>query len=1048
MFAVSCASAGWCQDATLSGRLEDPSGSIVPNAIISVRHEQTGGRRATRSNQSGVYSVPSLRPGVYRVLVQAGGFETLLREGLVLEAATNARLDLTMRIGDTRTVVTVTAESAPVNAEDASVGTLIDRNFIERMPLNGRGLQSLIRLAPGVVTVPSSVWSPGQFAVNGQRTNANYFTVDGVSANFAAGVLTNTGGGLGNFSGIFGGGDLPALGQLGTFSNLVGSEALQEFRIQTSTYAPEFGRLPGGQVQLITASGTNRYSGSVFEYLRNSATDANDWFSNLRGLPKPARSFHDFGAVFGGPVQIPGMYRGRDRTVFLVSTEHILLRQPRQGIQALLVPTEETRRNASEAIGPLFRTLPLPNRTAPEGSGAPPGWAMFAGSRGQRTNQRSYAARVDHHLVNLIAFARVHYSDSRARDRSAINPASIADYTVGTRTFTAGLTHGMRPEVVNEFRVNASQQDTAVSHDLDDFGGAQRPSDSLYFPPGFSPEDSSVSIRAGFRTPNVILFLGSEPRSAVRQFQIVDNLSYMVGAHRFKVGVDLRTLSPTQRPPKLRLSRLLGGFLATPEEAFSATRGHLGVQRGEPIEYMTPTFAAYAQDTWRLGRDFVLTYGFRWDVDPAPRVTKGVARWYRQLTSVRDVSTIHRLPAGQPLYTTEYFKVAPRVGFAWQVMGLRDTVVRAGAGVFYESVQRGFEQHAFEASSATEYSEVPIHEFPTQGGAVQSPLFTTGVATIAGYSTPRTLQWNFTLEQAFGAQTLSAGYIGAAGRKLIARTRTFVSPEKLNLRLFGSPFSSDYHSLQLQYNRRLAGKVQSVVSYTWAHAIDNQSDELIDPGLAAFVEPDINRGSSNFDIRHSLTGAVLVTLPAPLPRSGFAALLRNWKADTMFFVRSAPPVDISSPGTFTGPAVRPDLVTGEPLYLYGSGYPGGRRINPGAFVAPPPGVEHGSLGRNVVSTFGAWQADVALHRTFALSEHLRVQLRVEAFNVSNHPNFATPTLRPDAPHRDDLGAVSFGQSRRVLGDVLSDSQEVLGQLNPAFQTGQPRSFQFAFRFSF
>jgi hypothetical protein len=159
-----------------------------------------------------VYSVPSLRPGVYRVLVQAGGFETLLREGLVLEAATNARLDLTMRIGDTRTVVTVTAESAPVNAEDASVGTLIDRNFIERMPLNGRGLQSLIRLAPGVVTVPSSVWSPGQFAVNGQRTNANYFAVDGVSANFAAGVLTNTGGGLGNFSGIFGGGDLPALG--------------------------------------------------------------------------------------------------------------------------------------------------------------------------------------------------------------------------------------------------------------------------------------------------------------------------------------------------------------------------------------------------------------------------------------------------------------------------------------------------------------------------------------------------------------------------------------------------------------------------------------------------------------------------------------------------------------------------------------------------------------------------------------------------------------------------------------------------------------------
>lgn len=1047
--AVICARTAWCQDAILSGRVEDPSGSVVPNAAITVRNEHTGGRRATRSNEAGVYSVPSLRPGLYRVLVQANGFETLLREGLVLEAATNARLDVTMRIGDTRTVVTVTAASAPVNAEDASVSTLIDRNLIQRMPLNGRGLQSLIQLAPGVVAVPSSVYSQGQFAVNGQRSNANQFTVDGVSANFAAGAMTDTGAGGGNDSGILGSGDLPALSHLGTFSNLVVSEVVQEFRIQTSSYSPEFGRMPGGQVQLITASGTNRYSGSVFEYLRNSATDANDWFSNLNGLQRPAHRFHDFGGAFGGPVQIPGIYRGHDRTVFLVSSEHIRLRQPRPGLQTLLVPTDETRRNASSVIGPLFRALPLPNRPAPEGSSAPQGWAVYAGNRTLRTDQRSYALRVDHHFTDLIAFGRFHDSFSNARDRSGLNPASVEDFEVGTRTFTTGLTHVLRPHLVNEFRFNTSEHGTKASNSIDAFGGAEQPSDDLYFPAGYSRENSAVAIQAGFRTPSVSLILGREPGSAVRQFQALDNLSYVIGDHRFRMGADFRTLITTYSPVALSISRFIGGILATPEEAFNATGGMLTVRRREPAEYRLPTFAAYVQDTWRPRSDVVITYGLRWDVDPAPRLTRGVPRWYSQVTDLRDLSGVQLMHARRPLYSTDYAKVAPRLGLAWQVMGSPSTVLRVGGGVFYDSVQRGFHKNALEAVSSVTYPDVPLYApIPTEGGSTEPPAVMTGAATMATFSMPRVFQWNATLEQAFGAQTLSAGYVGAAGRRLIGRTRTFHAASRTDLQIFGSPFSSDYHSLQMQFNRRLVATVQALLSYTWAHSIDNNSDELIDPGLAAFEYPGINRGSSSFDIRHNLAGAVLFTVPARLPAGSVAALLRNWKADTTFFVRSATPVDISSPGTFAASVVRPDLIPGQPLYLYGSGYPGGRRINSAAFRAPPAGAPHGSLGRNVVRSFGAWQVDVALHRTFTVWEDLRLQLRAEAFNVTNHPNFATPTLGPDAPYREELGSSLFGMPRRTLGDALSSNRGVLGQLNPVFQTGQPRSIQFAARFSF
>ena len=278
------------------------------------------------------------------------GFETIIREGVKLEVDDNVRIDFALRIGDSRTVVTVKGGTPLMNTEDASVGTTIGRELIDQLPLNGRGIQTLVELTPGVVVVPVIPTSAGQWAVNGQRSDANYFTVDGVSANFAVseGSISTLGigGNAGGFNlfGQAGGGSLPANNLLGNFSNLVSTDALQEFRIQTSTFAPEFGRSPGAGIGLVTRSGTNSYSGSLSEFLRNDATDANDWFSNQLGVSKGPLRFNNISATVGGPVQIPRLYNGHDHTFFFFSFENLIMRQPQPPLE-LIVPTSQTRQN-------------------------------------------------------------------------------------------------------------------------------------------------------------------------------------------------------------------------------------------------------------------------------------------------------------------------------------------------------------------------------------------------------------------------------------------------------------------------------------------------------------------------------------------------------------------------------------------------------------------------------------------------------------------------------------------------------------------------------
>lgn len=1068
---VTWSLAAWSQNAQISGLIEDPSSLSIVDAKISVRNEQTGGKRVTRSNDSGFYSVYSLPPGSYKITIQATGFETTIREGVRLEVGDSARIDFVLRIGDARTVITVTSETPIVNAEDAAVGTIISRNLIDQMPLNGRGIQTLIALTPGTVTLPVTARSLGQFSINGQRGDANYFTVDGVSANFASAVYTP--GSLANsvsqlnatFVGQGGSGAIPANNFLGTFSNLVSPDALQEFRIQTSTFAPEFGRSPGGQIGLVTRSGTNQYSGSLFEYLRNDGTDANDWFSNRLGLRKPALRFNNFGGTMGGPVRVPHSYNGRDRTFFYFSFEELLLQQPQAAVD-VLVPTLQARSGAPAGIAPLLSAFPLPNHSAADLGLALPGWGAFSGNSVLESDQRSVGLRLDQNVgQKLNLFARYNHAPSTRREpipltgiALSINPANFQRYLIQTDMLTLGMTHTLSPHFVNEVRLNGSQQAVHVDSDVAMFHGAQRPPDLLLFPSGFSSQNSLFNSDFLFAS----LAVGTLAAYDSRQAQFVDSLSYTRGTHQFKIGADYRFLSSNIATP------LLTSILAF-TDIYGEGGVYTGIARGEGVSltnggigFNVSAFSAYAQDTWRASRRFSATYGVRWELNPAPSITKGQFITVQGLSRLPDLSQISRAPLGASLYPTRFFNFAPRVGLAWQISDRpnRQTVLRVGGGLFYDLGQSGLGDFAYQPMSFSTYSNQRLGLLPSglPDFSVSSSRDTAAaIGIVPTYVLPRTYQWNVTLEQSFGKQTLLASYVAALGRRLIGIANFYSLPiadgtTLYKLQLFGNNSSSHYNSLQLQYNRRLSNRATILLSYTWSHSIDNLSNDLGSPledSLAEYLHPNINRGPSDFDIRHNLHGAVIVHLPAPRSKV-WAKSFRNWTASSIFFARSAPPSDLYTIDTNSATIViRPNVLPHQPLYLYGSDYPGGKRYNPNAFAVPADNVIQGDLGRNVLRGFNAWQIDFALHREVSLSENVVLQFRAEAFNLLNHPNFANPAFDLSDPQREffNPSLKNFGLSSATLANGLA-AGHTPGELSSLFQIGAPRSFQFTLRLRF
>ncbi len=653
-------------NASLAGRITDPANALIPGAKVTAISDGTNIRYEDTTNGSGEYHLVSLPPNSYRLEIEKSGFKKLIKPDVVLHVQDALRIDLQMTLGDVSETVTVESGAPLLNTESGTVSTVINRTFVENIPLNGRSFQTLIQLTPGVVLTVSTFNDQGQFSVNGQRADANYFTVDGASANF----------GVTGFIAIMqsASGALPALSASGGTNSLVSVDAMQEFRLQTSSFAPEFGRTPGGQISIATRSGTNTFHGTLFEYFRNDVLDAKDWFVNFNGLAKPRERLNDFGGVVGGPVV-------KDKTFFFFSYEGQRLRQP-SSLQTV-VPDNQSRQQAPATMRPYLNAFPVAN-----GRALAPGLAQFNASFSNPSSLDAYSIRIDHSLrPKLNVFGRYNYSPSSFDQRgpsfssgrvlSATNKLSSS-----VHTGTVGLTQIISPEISNEVRANYSNHRVGIRFVMDDFGGAVILPESLLFPAGITSANGTFLF--------IVLGVGQyahglQGTTEQRQVNIIDNLSVTKGSHQMKFGVDYRWLAPFSSPAAYRQFAAFSGVGSAPGGALSGTALLAQSSSFQTNALLSQNFSVFGQDTWKISPRLSLTYGLRWDINPA---LKGKNRENDPFTVIglNNPATMTLAPRGTPLYETTYGNIAPRVGLAYQFDGIGDwgAVLRAGFGVFYD----------------------------------------------------------------------------------------------------------------------------------------------------------------------------------------------------------------------------------------------------------------------------------------------------------------------------------------------------------------------------
>ena len=669
--------------------------------------------------------------------------------------------------------VTVEAGALTINTQDATVSTVVDRQFADNLPMNGRSFQTLIELTPGVVVTSSSPYDAGQFSVNGQRASSNYWSVDGVSANIGLSGNYNAGNGFGGALGSF--------SALGGTNSLVSVDAMQEFRIQTSTYAPEFGRTPGAQISILTRSGTNQFHGAAFDYFRNDVLDANNWFADQASLPKPEERQNDFGGTLSGPII-------KDRTFFFFSYEGLRLRLPQTAIDT--VPDAASRQNAVPAMQPYLNAFPSPNGpevlvpcspatdpSCPPSGLEPTGAAQFNASYSNAATLDAYSLRIDHKLTDKwTLFGRYNYSPSGIDQRGA-NSSPLSDVfptRITTQTATGGATWAISSVLVNDFRINYSKTSAGSYAYLDNFGGAV-PIASLPLPSPYTPRDSTFQLLLLSLKLGEVLSAGTVQDVSQRQFNLVDGLSAQRGRHSLKFGIDYRRLSPTYDP---RLYLQVPVFL----DVTSAETGSpllTEVQAGTKSTFLFHNLGLYAQDTWRLTPRFTLTYGLRWDFDFAPSTLAGPNIPGISGYSLSNSSNVALAPAGTPPFHTTYGNLAPRLGAAYQLFQDpgKQTVLRGGFGVFYDlaSSEVGSLLHngGYPFSAVNDvFGSYPLSPAAAAPPAITPASLANCCNALVGFDPhlelPYTLQWNVALEQSLGAQqSISASYIGSAGRRLL-----------------------------------------------------------------------------------------------------------------------------------------------------------------------------------------------------------------------------------------------------------------------------------------
>ncbi len=846
--------------ASVVGTVTDASGGVLPGATVRIREIATRQTRDAVSDDTGVFSVPQLPPGTYELTVQLDGFRTSIQTGLRLETGQVRRIDVTLQVGAIAEALTVSATAPVLNTERSNKGEVITQRQVEDLPLNGRDYTELALLVPGVYRRPADDDQAQGLSAAGTRTDASNFILDG--------VVNRADRGAGS----------------GTTASV---DSIREFSVQTSSYSAEFGRTAGAQVNVVSKSGTNRLSGTGFEYIRDDALDANNYFT-APGADK-SLSRHQFGGTIGGPLRT-------DRTFYFASYERT--RERRSDSRTTTAPSADWLRgdfrnlrgagadgafgnadDTNRVINPVTRDeFPVPN-LVPESllhpvsknilpfipaSNTPGSLERYLTTGQAASNRHQFLVKIDHRFSGanngFVRWARQSNNgyDPFPSDRN-FYPGFGRDTARRADTLAFSDTHVFAPNLLNEVRVGAYDQ---RSENL----GEHRDQDwvATLGIPGLSASTHLQGWPA-IRIDGYSEF-GDRPNDPfiydLLNLQWFDMLTWIAGAHQVKVGVDVIRSNYVETDVRnVRGDFRFRGRNTNPSGAASAgfrsfadfllglpdaTQRQVGA---EPADLTGWQSALFIQDDWRITRTLTLNLGVRYERQTALREAKGrLANFIPELSNV--------VVSGDPSYPDTLVRpdnnnVAPRVGFAWRPFGDPRTVLRGGGGVFFSletfnpirqqlAVTYPFivrEQYSRLASdpSLLTFS----NPFPEGRGGVQG--VNTPFGMDADYDVPEFYQYNVTVERELASDlALEVAYVGSQGR-FLGRRFNLNQPIPVELSPTGSlvtvrPYPqfgdiqyqdqtavSRYDALQMSLRRRAAGGLTMLVSYTWSKATDTAS---------------------------------------------------------------------------------------------------------------------------------------------------------------------------------------------------------------------------------
>jgi hypothetical protein len=1036
---------------TIQGLVSDPSGATVVGAQVTVTGKATGLKRVVSSNSTGFYAVPDLQPAGYTVSVAANGFSSKAVDNVTLTVGANLTINFTLSVGSSTEQVEVRETAPSVDLASSQIDEVVDSSTVRELPLNGRDWSQLITLQPGANDVrnQSAIGSAGtsdvnrvlrgfgsQMAISGTRPQQNNYRLDGVSFN----DYTNGAPG----------------GVLGT---ITGVDAVQEFSVITTNYSSEYGKTSGGVINAVTLSGTNKFHGSVYEFIRNSALDSRNYFDGPTIAPFRR---NQFGATAGGPIV-------RDKTFFFFNYEG--LRQSLGVSNFDRVPTQNARNgilstgtvNVDSSVAPYLAFWPLPN------AGVDPSGDVgnYRIATQQIGNENFYTGKVDHHFSASDTLAGTFLYD--ATDLSQPDTLNNLHFiNKDARTFSSiEETHIFSPSFLNTVRFGFSRNH-AISN-------TANPINQLV-------GDNSLGSVPGRPAPFLIIptwsnFYGGPggfPNFVIgwNSFQYYDDAYLTRGNHTLKFGLAVERM---QSNNFMRFTENGRFVYASVQDFLTNNPLVYGVQlpSGETERGIRQSlFGAYAQDGWRIRRNLTLNYGLRYEIVTVPTEVHGRLSTLRNMTD----ATVH---VGNSFFDNPTLKdFSPRMGFSWDPYGTGKTAVRAGFGI-YDVLPLPYLYLISGAGSAPFTTDPTLIRpgtgtFPTQAynlalnEVAQGPLVGERVSYFDPHP-PRsfTYNWNLNVQQEIVSNaTLTIAYVGSRGLHLPYHTDdanivmptktptgyvwpsgdaylngTVLNPNVGDINRTSYDADSYFHSLQVGYEQQLSHGLQIRGAYTWGRSIDSGSSSIAGDqfsnspsSVPLWFDARTRRGLSDFNL--SQNGVISLLWDTPELKKGSALLhwaANGWQAGSIYQASSGSPFSVFIAGdplgmNSTDPWDIPDRVKGAGC---------GSLANPGkpanyiklqCFSAPVETfqtssgpqqqiVRLGNAGRNEVVGPGLSNLDFSLVKNSKIAglEAGSVQFRAEMFNILNKSNFAAPLdndfiFNQDGSVADGAGAVDQTQT--------------------------------------